>query len=47
MPVMRVYGPINLLLDVNGGTILHTDKLHPHFGQGKRIVPWLDFGAEW
>ena len=32
---------------LHGETIMHNDRLHPHFGQGKRIVPWLDFGAEW
>ena len=46
-PVMRVHGPLNMLLDVHGETIVHGDRLHPHFGQGKRIVPWLDYGAEW
>ena len=47
VPVMRVHGPSNLLLDVHGNTIQATSKLHPHGGQGKRIVPWLDYGEIW
>ena len=47
VPVMRVHGPSNLLLDVHGNTISATSKLHPHGGQGKRIAPWLEFGEIW
>ena len=46
IPVMRVAGPMNFIVDVHGVEILHSDKRHPLNGQGKRIRPWLDYGAE-
>ena len=49
-PLRMATAPILMLLrlpDVHGETIGASSKLHPQSGQGKRIISWLDFGAEW
>ena len=47
VPVVRVHGPLNLLIDVHGNIIEPSSHLQLHCGPGKRLLPWLDYGEEW